>query len=78
MYSGSNTERNTMKTFIYSLAFAIGLVLLHGLVTWVAYNLPWLAGLFIVTGILAFTLLLLEDLGMVRFDLSKMFNRTSR
>jgi len=79
MYSVSNTQKGkNMKFFAVALASALGFVGVHIIVGWITYNLPLLAIVLIMTGFVSFIVALLNDLGVITIDLSKVFNRASR
>lgn len=79
MYSVSNTQKGkNMKFFLIALASALGFVGVHIIVGWVTYNLPLLAIVLIMTGFVWFIVALLNDLGVITVDLSKVLERASR
>ena len=79
MYSRNNTERGfTMKTTLISLSIALGFVGIHLIIGWIVAYAAWLAIILLAWGFLAFALLFLSDMGVVTYDLSKVFSRASR
>lgn len=79
MYSVSNTQKGkNMKFFAIALASALGFVGVHIIVGWITYNLPLLAIVLIMSGFVWFIVALLNDLGVISIDLSKMLERTPR
>ena len=79
MYSGINTERGlVMKTFLLSLSIALGFVGVHVIVGWLVTYAVWLAVLLMSWGFVAIFMLFLRDMGVVSYDLSKVFSRASR
>ncbi len=79
MYSVSNTQKGkNMKFFAIALGTALAIVGVHFLIGWVAYNAPLLTTILLMTGFAWFVVVLLDDLGVITIDLSKVFKRTSR
>ena len=79
MYSVSNTQKGkNMKFFAIALGTALAIVGVHFLIGWVAYNAPLLTTILLMTGFAWFVVALLDDLGVITIDLSKVFKRTSR
>lgn len=67
-----------MKTFLISLSIALGFVGVHVIVGWLVANAVWLSVLLMSWGFVAIFMLFLKDMGVVSYDLSKVFSRTSR
>ena len=67
-----------MKTFLISLTIALGFVGIHLIIGWIVAYAAWLAIILMAWGFVAMALLFLSDMGVVTYDLSKMFGRASR
>ena len=67
-----------MKFFAIALGTALAIVGSHLIIGWIAYNAPLLTTILLMTGFAWFVVVLLDDLGVIRIDLSKVFNRASR
>ena len=67
-----------MKFFAIALGTALAIVGVHLIIGWIAYNAPLLTIILLMTGFAWFVVALLDDLGVITFDLSKVFKRTSR
>ena len=79
MYSSDNTQKGeNMKFFAIALASALGFVGVHIIVGWITYNLPLISIVLIMTGFVWFIVALLNDLGVITVDLSKVLDRASR
>jgi hypothetical protein len=79
MYSGNITQKGeNMKFFAIATATAVTIVGVHMLIGWVVYNLPIVSILLIMTGFIGFAIALLNDLGVIRIEMSKVLNRASR
>jgi uncharacterized membrane protein (Fun14 family) len=79
MYSVSNTQKGkNMKFFAIALGTALAIVGVHFIIGWIAYNAPLLTIILLMTGFAWFVVALLDDLGVITIDLSKVFKRTSR
>ena len=79
MYSGNITQKGeNMKFFAIATATALTIVGVHMLIGWVAYNLPIVSILLIMSGFVWFALALLDDLGVIKIEMSKVLNRASR
>lgn len=79
MYSYDSTQKGlNMKFTLIAIASALGIVGVHVIIGWIAYNAPVLTVILLMTGFIGFGLALLNDLGVIKIEMSKLFNSTSR
>lgn len=79
MYSYSNTQKGlNMKFTLIAIAFALGIVGVHIIIGWIAYNAPLLTVILLMTGFIGFVLALLNDLGVIKIEMSNLLSRASR
>lgn len=79
MYSYSNTQKGlNMKFTLIAIAIALGFVGVHIIIGWIAYNAPLLTVILLMTGFISFVLALLNDLGVIKIEMSNLLSRASR
>ena len=79
MYSYSNTQKGlNMKFTLIAIATALSIVGVHIIIGWIAYNAPLLTVILLMTGFISFVLALLNDLGVIKIEMSNLLSRASR